>query len=47
MHAGINCGCNVCGSANSCWCVINWHPGQPYFSSHASLRTLYKYAGVV
>ena len=23
MHAGVNCVCNVCGSAHSCGCVVN------------------------
>ena len=23
VHAGINCVCNVCGSAHSCGCVVN------------------------
>ena len=23
MHAGVNCVCNVCGSAYSCGCVAN------------------------
>ena len=23
MHAGINCACNVCGSAHSCGYVVN------------------------
>ena len=23
MHAGVNCVCNVCGSARSCGCVVN------------------------
>ena len=24
MHAGVNCVCNVCGSAHSCGCVVNF-----------------------
>ena len=23
VHAGVNCVCNVCGSARSCGCVVN------------------------
>ena len=23
VHAGVNCVCNVCGSAHSCGCVVN------------------------
>ena len=23
VHAGVNCICNVCGSAHSCGCVVN------------------------
>ena len=23
VHAGVNCVCNVCASAHSCWCVVN------------------------
>ena len=23
MHDGVNCVCNVCGSAHSCGCVVN------------------------
>ena len=23
VHAGVNCVCNVCGSAHSCVCVVN------------------------
>ena len=28
VHAGINCVCSVCGSTNSCGCVVNL--GQPF-----------------
>ena len=31
VHAGINCVCNVCGSTNSCGCVVNGNLlGQPF-----------------
>ena len=23
VHAGVNCVCNVCGSAHSCGCLVN------------------------
>ena len=48
MHAGVNCVCNVCGSAHSCGCVVNETVllGQPieyyYNSLHLSNeRTIY------
>ena len=28
VHAGVNCVCNVCGSAHSCGCVVLL--GQPF-----------------
>ena len=37
VHAGVNCVCNVCGSAHSCGCVVNgFLLGQPfeYYTQH-------------
>ena len=36
VHAGVNCVCNVCGSAHSCGCVVNGSFAREAF------RVLYK-----
>ena len=31
VHAGVNCVCNVCGSAHSCGCVVNVRQPFEYY----------------
>ena len=42
VHAGVNCVCNVCGSAHSCGCVVNVSLlGQPFEYYYYYYRTRY------
>ena len=43
VHAGVNCACNVCGSAHSCGCVVNGTFARAAFCNYYFAAYLYTF----